>query len=152
MMIQGKFYCSIGKLGNRSVKAKKEEKVTYHRRHPAIQTLMAQGEMCTLVVDKTVGAQAFSRLLGTLPALLKASNVGCFLDISWKGRWVTFLFLFGLLRLLLRVFFVFFVNVDSRRNTELNKPRLEGTIQKNTVVGSRYKRVARFANNTGNGE
>jgi hypothetical protein len=36
--------------------------------------------MRTLIVDETVGALAFGRLLGTLPALLNASNVGCFLD------------------------------------------------------------------------
>jgi hypothetical protein len=112
---------------------------------------MALWKMGTLIVDETVGAQAFCHLLGTLPVLLKASNVGCFLDISWKGCWVATFFHFGLLCVL--HFFIFFVTViDSCRNTELNEPRLDRTIQKTRVVGSTYKGVARFANNVGNGE
>jgi hypothetical protein len=72
-------------------------KKTYHHSRPAIQMLMAEGEMHTLVVDKTVGAQAIWHLLGTLPVLLKDSNIGRFLDISGKGGRIAAFFLLELL-------------------------------------------------------
>ena len=72
--------------------------------------LMAKREMRTLVVDETVGAQTVWRLLGTLPALLKGSNIGCFLNISWKGgRIGASFFLLELLPIV--CLFIFFVTV-----------------------------------------
>ena len=72
---------------------------------------MAEGEMRTLVVDETVGAQAIGCLLGTLPVFLKGSNIGYLLNISGKGgRIAAFLFL-ELLRCRIVYLFIFFVSI-----------------------------------------
>ena len=74
---------------------------------------MAEREMHTLVVDKTVGAQTSRCLLGTLPALLKGLDVGYFRNISGKGGWITAapFFLLQLLRIV--HFVIFLVIVDN---------------------------------------
>jgi hypothetical protein len=74
---------------------------------------MAEEEMHTLIVDKTVGALEIWHLLGTLPVLLKDSNIGHFLNVSWKGGRITAFFLLELLRIV--CLFIFFVTVVDNR-------------------------------------